>query len=127
MVNPMRLFGLASDADARSGADAGARGIGVGGASAAGAWLGGDGATAAVASISGAEQIALWCDPWRSFRALALGLYVAVCWTQASRGSALPLLPSTVAAGAALAYLACNSVRGRAGGRAAARLEKEGM
>lgn len=60
--------------------------------------------------LSPAKQVVLWCDPWRSFRVLGLGLYLAVCASQLSAGNGLPLLPSTAIAAAALLNLALNAV-----------------
>ena len=60
--------------------------------------------------IAGAEAVILWRDPWRSFRVLGLGLYMALCGYQLLAGSLL-VHPATLGMGSAFLYLAANVLR----------------
>jgi hypothetical protein len=54
--------------------------------------------------------VILWRDPWRSFRVLALGLYLALFFYQIFVGSLL-VHPATLMMGSAFLYLLYNAVQ----------------
>ena len=115
-LNPIRMFGL-SDALGQQGQDKAAgtpmqqsQPPQVSGSASSSFMSRSTDGQAAEQLIASVAAVLTWRDPWRTFRVLAMMLYMGICAQQLFSRS-LPVLPSTALLAAALLYLAQNALR----------------